>query len=116
MSAEFEIYTGVDGLILWSESYDADFKLEVWARRFLIFDYGNWNVTIDSDDIKNNAFKLNLWFTNKGTIFFSCDNYCEEIEKEYADECCKYKDLEITDNFSVNYPPPTTRRRLSKEP
>jgi hypothetical protein len=106
MSAEFKIYAGVDGVILQSKSYNTDFELEVWARRFLTFDYGNWSVVIDSDDIEDNAFKLNLWFTDKGSILFSCDNYCEENkdeenEEEYINECCKYKDFEITDNFSM---------------
>jgi hypothetical protein len=100
MATEFEIYTGVDGVVLQSKSWDANFELEVWSRRFLTFDYGNWSVIIDSDDIKHTALRLNLWFTNRGSILFSCDNYCEE-NREDADECCKYKDLEITDNFSI---------------
>jgi hypothetical protein len=102
MAREFEIYTGVDGVVLQSKSYDADFELEVWSRRFLTFDYGNWSVIMDSDDIEHTAFRLNLWFTNKGSVLLSCDNYCEE-NGEDADECCKYKDFEITDDFSMEH-------------
>lgn len=102
MAREFEIYTGVDGVVLQSKSYDTDFEIEVWSRRFLTFDYGNWSVIMDSDDIEHTAFRLNLWFTNKGSILLSCDNYCEE-NGEDADECCKCKDLEITNDFSMEH-------------
>jgi hypothetical protein len=106
MTKEVKINIGVDGV-----SVETEDGFGAWSKEFLSFDYGNWRVYVESDYL--DCFgHLVLQFTDDGKILLSCDDhYCddeeyddeeiEEIEKENADGCCKYKNFEITDNYSI---------------
>jgi hypothetical protein len=104
MATEIKINIGVDGVTL-----ETGFGLGAWSKDHLSFNYGGWSVLVESDDIDYTDFDLTLQFTDDGRILFTCDSYHCEKEEEYngeeieedADECCEYKNFEITGNFEM---------------
>jgi hypothetical protein len=97
MSIEFKVNIGIDGVRL-----ETAFGLETWSKESLGFDYGNWKVYIDSNEIDYISYDLTLQFTDDGKILFSCDNYhCDDEDEEDIEECCEYKNLEITGSHTI---------------
>jgi hypothetical protein len=94
MVVKLEISIGADGISVKTGEF------RVWSKEFLCFDYSNWRIYVESDYL--DCFEhFTLQFTDDGKILLSRD-YCydEEIEED-IDECCKYKNLEITNDHLI---------------
>jgi hypothetical protein len=94
--AVVKVNIGVDGVTL--EETESGF--EAWSKEQISFKYGDWIVYVESNNtIDYTDFDLTLQFADNGKILFSCDSY--HCEDEDVEECCKYKNFEITDNFEI---------------
>lgn len=104
MAMEVKIRIGNDGV-----SVETDDGFGAWSKEFLSFDYGNWRVYVESDYL--DCFgHFTLRFTDNGKILLSGGHCCDDEEyddeefediEDDIDECCKYKNFEITDNYLI---------------
>jgi hypothetical protein len=113
MTMEVKVNIGIDGI-----SVETEDGFGAWSEDLLNFDYGDWRVYVEANEIDYIGYRLILQFADDGKILLSCDNYfcndneeynnreIEEIEddedfEEDADGCCEYKNFEITDNYTI---------------
>lgn len=104
MAKEVKINIGNDGV-----SVKAEDGFGAWSKEFLSFDYGNWRVYVESDYM--DCFgDFALQFTDDGKILLSGGHCCDDEEyddeefkeiEDDIDECCKYKNFEIADNYLI---------------
>lgn len=108
MATEIIINIGASDIVLETEP-----GLGFWTKNFLNFDYGNWSVYVESNEADCITCDLILQFTDDGKVVFSCISYhfdedeeCnkrsgKKIKDKEDVKCHGYKNLEITDNYSI---------------
>ncbi|MBX0312846.1 MAG: hypothetical protein JHC31_13955 [Sulfurihydrogenibium sp.] len=103
MATKITVNIGVNDIVL-----ETEFGLGFWARNSINFDYGNWSVYIKSNRAGCITCDLILQFTDDGKVIFSCNSYhfnedeeCDKRNDKEDTKCYEYKNLEITDNYSI---------------
>jgi hypothetical protein len=109
MAAKLEISIRADGITIETEN-----GFGAWSKKFLSFDYEDWRVYIEANEIDHVNYRLTLQFTDDGKILLSCNNHLCNDNEEYDNEeydskeieedangCCEYKNFEITDSYTI---------------